>query len=237
MNNSFKAALQNEMKSERLKSELITNVSHDLKTPLTSIINYVDIIKMKNTSRENIDEYIEILDRKAQRLKTLIEDLFEVSKMTSGSVELNLEKIDIAALLNQAIGEFNDKIESSSLKFKVTIPTEKIYATLDGKKTWRAFENLIGNAIKYSLPNTRVFIDLKTVDNTAILTFKNVASYEMDFNPEEIFERFKRGDKSRNTDGSGLGLAIAKSIIDLQQGTFNIETDGDLFKAIIKFKI
>jgi len=224
-------------KVERLKQQFFVDISHDLKTPLTSIINYVDIIKMKTSSKENIDEYIEILDRKAQRLKTLIEDLFEVSKMTSGSVELNLEKIDIAALLNQAIGEFNDKIESSSLKFKVTIPTEKIYANLDGKKTWRAFENLIGNAIKYSLPNTRVYIDLQAIEDTAILTFKNVASYEMDFNPEEIFERFKRGDKSRNTDGSGLGLAIAKSIIDLQQGTFNIETDGDLFKAIIKFKI
>lgn len=233
---SFRNSLENQMKSERLKSELITNVSHDLKTPLTSIINYVDIIKRKRSLNEDLDDYIEILDRKAQRLKALIEDLFEVSKMASGTVELNLEKVDIGALLSQAVAELDDKIKNSSLTFKLNLPQQKIYANLDGKKIWRVFENLIGNAIKYSQPNTRVYMNLFEEENKVILIFKNIAAYEMDFDPEEIFERFKRGDKSRNTEGSGLGLAIAKSIIDLHGGDFRIHIDGDLFKAIIEFK-
>ncbi|WP_309249430.1 HAMP domain-containing sensor histidine kinase [Clostridium estertheticum] len=231
MKAGFKKSLENEMKSERLKSELITNVSHDLKTPLTSIINYVDFLKKEGLSKEESQGYIDVLDRKSQRLKILIDDLFEASKMASGAVELNIEKVDITALLQQSLAELHDKINNSSLIFKVKVPKQKIYANLDGKKTWRVFENLINNILKYTLPKTRVYIDLIERDNQIIINMKNISSYEMDFDNEEIFERFIRGDKSRNTEGSGLGLSIAKSIIDLQGGRLSIEIDGDLFKA------
>jgi signal transduction histidine kinase len=235
MKQGFKSSLESQMKSERMKSELITNVSHDLKTPLTSIINYVDLLKRNELTQEEIKDYVGVLDRKAQRLKTLIEDLFEASKMSSGSVELNIEKVDVTSLLNQALAEFEEKINNSSLSFKINIPKHKIFAELDGKKIWRVFENLINNALKYSQPNTRVYIDLAEHDNKVLLIIKNIASYEMDFDVNEIFERFKRGDKSRHTEGSGLGLAIAKSIVELHGGELNIEIDGDLFKAIVKF--
>lgn len=231
----FKASVENQMKSERLKSELITNVSHDLKTPLTSIINYVDLLKNKELPKEEIQNYIQILDRKSQRLKVLIDDLFEASKMASGAVELHMEKVDVAALLNQALAEYDEKIQQSALTFKVNIEKQKIFAQLDGKKTWRVFDNLISNALKYSQPNTRVYVSLSEAANKIIFTIKNIAAYEMDFDVEEIFERFKRGDDSRNTEGSGLGLAIAKSIVDLQGGQLDIEVDGDLFKTIVTF--
>nr|WP_309245232.1 HAMP domain-containing sensor histidine kinase [Clostridium estertheticum] len=231
MKAGFKKSLENEIKSERLKSELITNVSHDLKTPLTSIINYVDFLKKEGLSKEESQGYIDVLDRKSQRLKILIDDLFEASKMASGAVELNIEKVDITALLQQSLAELHDKINNSSLIFKVKVPKQKIYANLDGKKTWRVFENLINNILKYTLPKTRVYIDLIERDNQIIINMKNISSYEMDFDNEEIFERFIRGDKSRNTEGSGLGLSIAKSIIELQGGGLSIEIDGDLFKA------
>ncbi|MEK6263260.1 MAG: sensor histidine kinase, partial [Clostridium sp.] len=229
----FKKSLENEIKSERLKSELITNVSHDLKTPLTSIINYVDLLKKEDLTNEQAKGYIEVLDRKSQRLKMLIDDLFEASKMASGEVELNLEKVDVTALLQQSLAELHEKINSSSLIFKVKIPEEKVYANLDGKKTWRVFENLINNILKYSLPKTRVYIELIEENNNIIITMKNISAYEMDFDNSEIFERFKRGDKSRNTEGSGLGLAISKSILELQGGSLSIEIDGDLFKAVV----
>jgi signal transduction histidine kinase len=228
-------SVESQMKSDRLKSELITNVSHDLKTPLTSIINYVNLLKKEDLSREEIKDYISVLDRKTQRLKILIEDLFEASKMASGSVELSIEKVDAAQLLNQALAEFDEKIKNSNLSFKVNIPHSKVIANLDGKKVWRVFENLIGNIIKYSQPNTRVYINLYETENKVTITMKNISAYELDFDVEEIFERFKRGDASRNTEGSGLGLAIAKSIVDLHNGRLNIETDGDLFKATVEF--
>jgi signal transduction histidine kinase len=233
MKAGFKKSLENEIKSERLKSELITNVSHDLKTPLTSIINYVDLLKKEDLTNEQAKVYIEVLDRKSQRLKVLIDDLFEAAKMASGEVELNLEKVDVTALLQQSLAELHEKINSSSLIFKVKIPEEKVYANLDGKKTWRVFENLINNILKYSLPKTRVYIDLIEENNNIIITMKNISAYEMDFDNSEIFERFKRGDKSRSTEGSGLGLAIAKSILELQGGSLSIEIDGDLFKAVV----
>ncbi|WP_309559733.1 sensor histidine kinase [Clostridium tagluense] len=231
MKSGFKKSLENEIKSERLKSELITNVSHDLKTPLTSIINYVDLLKKEDLSNEKAQGYIDVLDRKSQRLKILIDDLFEASKMASGAVELNMEKVDVTALLSQALAELHEKINNSSLIFKLKVPKEKVYANLDGKKTWRVFENLINNILKYSLPRTRVYIDLVVDDYKIIITMKNISSYEMDFDKEEIFERFIRGDKSRNTEGSGLGLSIAKSILELQGGNLSIEIDGDLFKV------
>lgn len=228
-------SVESQLKSDRLKSELITNVSHDLKTPLTSIINYVDLLKRENLSPEEMRDYIGVLDRKTQRLKVLIEDLFEASKMASGSVELNLEKVDVAQLLNQAFAEFEEKIQASNLIFKVNVPHTKVYLNLDGKKTWRVFENLIGNILKYSQTNTRVYINLYETENKVTITMKNISAYELDFDVEEIYERFKRGDASRHTEGSGLGLAIAKSIVDLQGGTLNIETDGDLFKVTVEF--
>ena len=231
MKNGFKKSLENEIKSERLKSELITNVSHDLKTPLTSIINYVDLLKKDGLSKEETKEYIDVLDRKSQRLKMLIDDLFEASKMASGAVELTIERVDVTALLQQALAELDEKINNSSLTFKLNMVGNKVYANLDGKRTWRVFENLINNILKYSQPETRVYIDLIEQDGKVIITMKNISSYEMDFDKDEIFERFKRGDKSRNTEGSGLGLSIAKSILELQGGSLSIETDGDLFKA------
>ncbi|NFN85610.1 HAMP domain-containing histidine kinase [Clostridium sporogenes] len=235
MKEGYKKSLEEQVKSERLKTELITNVSHDLKTPLTSIINYIDLLKKEDLSKDEIRGYISVLDRKSKRLKALIEDLFEASKMSSGSVELNIEKIDVTALLKQSIAEFEEKIKDSSLKLKFKYDDKKIYANLDGKKTWRVFENLINNIIKYSQPNTRVYIDLIETNTKIIITMKNISHYEMDFTSDEIFERFKRGDKARNTEGSGLGLAIAKSIVELQDGNLNINIDGDLFKVILEF--
>ncbi|WP_434302086.1 HAMP domain-containing sensor histidine kinase [Clostridium botulinum] len=235
MKEGYKKSLEEQVKSERLKTELITNVSHDLKTPLTSIINYIDLLKKEDLSKDEINGYISVLDRKSKRLKALIEDLFEASKMSSGAVELNIEKINVTALLKQALGEFEEKIKKSSLQLKFKCTNNKAYANLDGKKTWRVFENLINNIIKYSQPNTRVYIDLIETNTKIIITMKNVSRYEMDFSADEIFERFKRGDKARNTDGSGLGLAIAKSISELQGGSLNIIIDGDLFKVIVEF--
>ncbi|MDU5012913.1 MAG: sensor histidine kinase, partial [Clostridium botulinum] len=235
INKGYKKSLEEQVKSERLKTELITNVSHDLKTPLTSIINYIDLLKKEDLSKDEVNAYISVLDRKSERLKSLIEDLFEASKMSSGAVELNIEKIDVTALLKQSIAEFEEKITKSSLELKFKYDNNKTYANLDGKKTWRVFENLINNIIKYSQPNTRVYIDLIETNTKIIITMKNISRYEMNFTSDEIFERFKRGDKARNTEGSGLGLAIAKSIVELQGGNLNINIDGDLFKVIIEF--
>lgn len=232
----LKHALEEQMKSERMKTELITNVSHDLKTPLTSIINYVDLLKRDNLSAEEIKSYVDVLDRKAGRLRVLIDDLFDAAKMSSGAVELHIEQVNLSALLNQAIAEFSEKIEQSSLKFRVQTEQPKIMAPLDGKKTWRVFENLIGNALKYSMPNTRVLIDLIEKQDEVVLTFKNVSAYEIDFDAQELFERFKRADQSRHTEGSGLGLAIAKSIVELQGGKLLLEIDGDYFKVTVVFR-
>lgn len=233
----LKKAIENEVKSERMKAELITNVSHDLKTPLTSIINYVDILKKEKLTPEYVQDYILILDKKSQRLKVLIQDLFEISKANSGNVELSLEKVEVSELLNQSLAELDEKIKKSKLNFKTNFPKEKTYIIADGKKLWRVFENIIGNAIKYSLENTRVFIDLTVENNVAIITVKNISKYELNFKSEEIMERFKRGDEARSTEGSGLGIAIAKSLVEIQNGKFNVKIDGDMFKVQIKFKI
>ncbi|OPJ59510.1 sensor histidine kinase [Clostridium oryzae] len=232
----YKKSLNEQMKSERMKSELITNVSHDLKTPLTSIINYVDLLKSGRLSDEEKEGYISVIARKSERLKVLIEDLFEAAKMTSGAVKLNIEKIDVTALLKQALAEFDEKIEKSSLIFRTNIPAGNIYLNLDGKKTWRVFENMINNILKYSQPGTRVYIELIELDESVKIIMKNIANYEMDFDVEEISERFKRGDKSRHTEGTGLGLAIAKSILDMENGQLRLSIDGDLFKAVVEFK-
>ncbi|MFL0364739.1 sensor histidine kinase [Pseudobacillus sp. 179-B 2D1 NHS] len=224
-------------KSERLKTELITNVSHDLRTPLTSIISYTELLKTETISDEERLAYTEIIDRKSKRLKGLIDDLFEASKMASGNAELVKEKADLVQLLQQALAEYNEAIDESSLQFRVTNPDEPVFAMVDGQKIWRVFDNLIGNILKYSLENTRVYISIKTENEQAVITFKNVTKYELGDNVDEMFERFKRGDQSRHTEGSGLGLAIAKSIIDLHEGTLDIEVDGDLFKVTVALNI
>ncbi|MCZ8520687.1 MULTISPECIES: sensor histidine kinase [Paenibacillus] len=235
MREGLQTALESRMKSERMKTELITNVSHDLKTPLTSIINYADLLKSEELPEETRRHYVDVLDRKAQRLKVLIDDLFEASKMASGAVELRVEPVNVAALLEQALAEFSDGLEPSSLTFRVHIDEPQMMARLDGKKTSRVFENLIGNAVKYALPHTRIYVMLSQQPGVVLFTVKNVSAYEIEGDAGELLDRFKRGDASRNTEGSGLGLAIAKSIMELQGGGLDIEVDGDLFKVTASF--
>ena len=231
-------AIYNQLKSERLKSELITNVSHDLKTPLTSIINCIELIKKEEDIKpEHIKDYVNVLDSKSKRLKVLIEDLFEASKASSGNLELNMEKIDITQLLRQAIGEMEEKLSKANLDLKLRVPEEKTYIMGDGKKLYRVLENLLSNISKYSLNNTRVYIDIIEEDDKVKLTMKNISSYELNFDPEEIMERFKRADESRNTEGSGLGLAIARDLVNAQGGRFEIDIDGDLFKSVVEFNL
>jgi signal transduction histidine kinase len=230
---AVRSSQSQEAKSERLKTELITNVSHDLRTPLTSIITYTELLKQEGIDPDEREAYLEIIDRKSQRLKVLIEDLFEVSKMASGNIELAKTKADLVQLLQQSLGEYDEMIQGSSLNFRVTKPEKPLAAMVDGQKIWRVFDNLIGNILKYSLENSRVYISIRETGRKAEITFKNVSKYELNDNAEELSERFKRGDESRHTDGSGLGLAIAKSIIDLHEGELEIETDGDLFKVIL----
>lgn len=232
-----KASRREQAKSERLKTELITNVSHDLRTPLTSIITYTELLKTPGLGEEERDAYIEIIDRKSKRLKVLIDDLFEASKMASGNIELIKEKVDLTQLLQQALAEYDDKISESTLQFRVTNPETPVYAVVDGQKMWRVFDNIIGNILKYSLENTRVYISMKRVQDEVEIVFKNVAKYELGGDVNELFERFKRGDASRQTEGSGLGLAIAKSIVDLHGGDLEIDVDGDLFKVTIRLDI
>jgi signal transduction histidine kinase len=226
-------AVDNELKSERLKTELISNVSHDIRTPLTSIITYIDLLKKEGLTSENSEKYLGVLEKKSLRLKFLTDDLFEASKASSGDIPVNIEKIDIVSLLTQGMGELDDKIASSGLKFKFNYPAEKVFVKADGKLLWRVIENLMSNIFKYALRSSRVYIDVLDSDNSVSIVFKNISSYELNINADELMERFKRGDESRNSEGSGLGLSIAKSLVELQNGEFSIEIDGDLFKSII----
>ena len=236
MSTGLEKAVDNAIKSEKMKTELITNVSHDLKTPLTSIINYVDMLKSPHIDEDTRNDYLAILDKKSKRLKTLVEEIFEASKLSSGEIEFNFEKTDIKELLVQSIVEMEDKIQESELDFILDTPEEPVYAMIDGKRTWRAFENLITNILKYSTPNTRVYIDLFLEKDNIFITFKNISNYRLNLKPEEFLERFRRGDSSRNTEGSGLGLSITQSIIDNQNGNMDLQIDGDLFKVILSFK-
>lgn len=236
MSEGLEKAVDNAIKSEKMKTELITNVSHDLKTPLTSIINYVDMLKSPNIDENTRKDYLSILDKKSKRLKTLVEEIFEASKLSSGEIEFNLEKTDIKELLIQSIVELEDKIQESRLDFIVDTPEEEVFTLIDGKRTWRAFENLITNILKYSAPNSRVYIDLTLEDNNIYIIFKNISNYRLNLKPEEFLERFRRGDSSRNTEGSGLGLSITQSIIENQNGNMELNIDGDLFKVILSFK-
>lgn len=221
------------VKSERLKTELITNVSHDLRTPLTSIITYTELLKTPDLPNEDREAYIQIIDRKSKRLKVLIDDLFEVSKMASGNMELVKERADLVQLLQQSLAEHDEAIQKSGLQFRIANLEKPIVAVVDGQKLWRVFDNLIGNILKYALENTRVYISMSDSPEQVVISFKNVTKYELSENIDELFERFKRGDTSRHTEGSGLGLAIAKSIVDLHDGRLDIDVDGDLFKVTI----
>ena len=231
----FSKAVAEEAKSQNMKSELITNVSHDLKTPLTAIITYVDLLKNPEITEEERKSYIETLELKSQRLKVLIEDLFEVSKANSGNVKMNFMDVDIVKLMKEVRVEMSDKIENSNLDFRWNLPEEKIILNLDGQRTYRIFENLLNNAIKYAMPFTRVYVDMIQKDSEVVITFKNMSAQELNFDAEHLTERFVRGDSSRNSEGSGLGLAIAKSFTELQHGEFHISIDGDLFKVSIRF--
>ena len=226
-------AVASEIKSERLKSELITNVSHDIRTPLTSIITYVDLLK-KEEDQTQAAEYIDIIDQKSQRLKILTEDLFEATKAANGNIPVNYEKIDLVSLITQGLGELDDKIQEHRLEFKISHLQDKIFVQADGKLLWRAIENLLLNIFKYALAGSRVYIDIIDSGPGVQLVIKNISAYELNISSDELMERFKRGDESRSSQGSGLGLAIARSLIEIQKGSFNIEIDGDLFKATIQ---
>jgi len=229
----FRAAVVEEAKSQNMKTELITNVSHDLKTPLTAIITYVNLLKDENISEEERNQYIATLDMKSQRLKVLIDDLFEISKANSGNVSINPVDVDIVGLIKQVRLELEDKINDSSLIFRWNLPEEKVILQLDSQRTYRIFENLIINILKYSMENSRVYVDVEESADSVSIVMKNVSKTEMNYDAASLTERFVRGDLSRNSEGSGLGLAIVKSFVELQNGRFDIETDGDLFKAII----
>ncbi len=232
----FKKAVNEEVRSRNMKTELITNVSHDLKTPLTAIITYVDLLKKEDISEEDRKKYIDTLDKKSQRLKVLIEDLFEVSKASSDNIVMNYDDVDLGSLIKQVRLENEDKIAESTLDFRWNLPDEKCVLLLDPQRTFRVIDNLVQNILKYSMPHSRVYIDMREADGIVTISFKNMSAAEMNFSPGEITERFVRGDLSRNTEGSGLGLAIAQSFTELQGGTFQVDTDGDLFKVVISWK-
>ena len=231
----FKKAVENETTSQRMKGDLIANVSHDLKTPLTSIITYVDLLKDENLDLEKREQYLLILDQKSNRLKVLIEDLFEMSKVSSGDIILDWQEIDVISLLKQTLNELEDKIEEKQLLIRKNFPGHKVKLNLDGARTYRVFENLILNMTKYALPNTRAYIDVLDEEEHVTIILRNISASELNVEMNELTERFVRGDQSRHTEGSGLGLAIAKSLVELQNGTFSVYVDGDLFKVVMIF--
>lgn len=233
--NGLSAAVDEKLKSEHLKTELITNVSHDIKTPLTSIINYVDLLKKENLENETAVGYLEILSTKSWRLKTLIEDLVEASKASSGTITMNLECLNLVELIRQSVGEFQDRFNSHNLETILTIAEEPIYIMADGRSTYRIIENIFSNVNKYTLSGTRVYVDITTEAETVSVSVKNISANKLNISADELMERFVRGDLARNTEGSGLGLSIAKSLANLQDATFDIILDGDLFKAVLRF--
>ena len=238
ISNGLENAVQERMKSERMKAELITNVSHDIKTPLTSIINYVDLLKKEDIANEKANEYINILDNKSQRLKKLTEDLIEASKVSTGNVSLNLEKINIVELIKQAIGEFEDKFQNKNLQIIVNCNENEININADSRYMYRIVENLFSNIYKYALENSRVYIDISIVDGTnVVIEMKNISKDKLNISADELMQRFVRGDRSRNTEGSGLGISIAQNLTELQNGTFELKLDGDLFKVKLTFNI
>lgn len=263
----FSNAIEQGVKSERMKAELITNVSHDIKTPLTSIINYVDLLKKEEIKNEKAKEYIEILDAKSQRLKRLIEDLVEASKASTGNLTLNIAKINLEELVKQSIGEFQEKFDEKGLEIIFQVrkekagkidrleqngkienidklskianisKTEKLCVQADSRYMYRIIENIFNNICKYALENSRIYIDLENKENQIFLAVKNISKERLNISEEELLQRFVRGDKARNTEGSGLGLSIAKSLTELQKGIFELKIDGDLFKVMLEFPL
>lgn len=235
LGNGLHAAVQKSMKSEKLKADLITNVSHDIKTPLTSIINYVDLLKREKIEDEKIKGYIDVLDSKSQRLKQLTEDLVEASKISSGNITLEFVNLNLKELIQQTNGEFSERFEAKNLELVCTLPEEPLTIRADGRRVWRIIENLYVNIAKYAMPGTRVYVSAEKRNKRVIMTFKNISEHRLNINADELTERFIRGDISRSTEGSGLGLSIAKNLAVLQKGTFDIYLDGDLFKVTVTF--
>ena len=227
-------AVESRMRSERLKTELITNVSHDLKTPLTSIVSYVDLLKQEPAGSPAAAEYLQVLDRQSARLKKLIEDLVEASKASTGNITVHAEPLDFSMLLGQALGEYSERLEKAGLTPVAKLPETPVMISADGRLLWRILDNLLGNAVKYAMPGTRLYVTL-TADTHAIVTFRNISREPLDVTPEELMERFVRGDSSRHTEGSGLGLSIAQSLAESMGGEFLLSVDGDLFKAAVIF--
>ena len=230
-------AVEDKMKSERMKTELITNVSHDIKTPLTSIINYTDLLDKQNIQDETARDYINVLKRQSLRLKKLIEDLVEASKASTGNLEVNKELMDANLLLNQAVAEYDDRLAKSGLELVVTNSDTPAYIVADGRHLWRVFDNMLGNICKYAMPHTRVYVDVIKTEKNVKITFKNISRDKLNISADELMERFVRGDQSRNTEGSGLGLSIAKSLCEIMDGRFKIDIDGDLYKASVIFNV
>ena len=237
LGDGLRHALQEQMKSERMKADLITNVSHDLKTPLTSIINYVDLLKREELHNEKANKYLEVLDQKSQRLKQLTEDLVEASRASSGNVVLDIRRIDVKELLMQTSGEFVERFEARGLQLVENFPQNPQYVDADGRRLWRIIENLFRTVEKYAMPHTRVYLDLINDGDRVAFSLKNISENPLNISPEELTERFTRGDESRSTEGSGLGLSIAKDLTEIQQGIFEIYLDGDLFKVTVSFPI
>lgn len=233
--NGIQLAVDERTKSERLKTELITNVSHDLKTPLTSIVNYVDILSKQDIKPDTAKEYVDVLVRQSQRMKKLIDDLVEASKASSGAIAVNAQRLDMSLLITQAVTEFDERLEKSRLTPITSLPDEPVRVMVDGRLMWRVFDNLLGNICKYAQPETRVYISETIVGDKVIVTFKNISRYALNISSEELMERFVRGDSSRHTEGSGLGLSIARSLCNLQKVGFGIAIDGDLYKAQLTF--
>lgn len=230
-------AVQQQLKSERFRTDLITNVSHDIKTPLTSIVNYVDLLKKEDVQPEKAKEYIAVLDRQSARLKKLTEDLVEASKASSGTLPVHLEAVDVNVLLSQVSGEYQSRFELCKLEPIVKLSSENPQILADGKLLWRVFDNLLSNICKYAMPGTRVYFTSEVQDGRVSISFKNISNYPLDITADELLERFVRGDSSRSTEGSGLGLSIAQSLTGLQKGTFDLVVDGDLFKANLSFPL
>lgn len=234
MSEGLEHAVEDMVKSERLKTELISNVSHDIKTPLTSIITYVDLMKKEDVKPDKVKEYVDVLDQKSQRLKTLTDDLFEAAKATSGAMTMEATKLDLGSLVTQAVGEFEDKFSKNDLEVRCQVENEKFYGLADGRLSWRILENLLNNVSKYALAGSRVYVEIGELEQSIEVVVKNISCCELNVSADELMERFTRGDRSRNTEGSGLGLNIAQSLANLQNGAFHVEIDGDLFKAILE---
>lgn len=228
-------AVEKSVKNERLKTDLITNVSHDIKTPLTSIINYVELLKQENFEDPKIQRYIEVLEQKSQRLKTLTEDVVEASKVSSGNISLEMMNLNLVEMIQQTSGEFQEKFAARNLEEVLNLPEEEAMICVDGRRTWRVLENIYNNAAKYAMEGSRIYADLEISEDQVIFTLKNVSAYPLNISADELTERFIRGDISRSTEGSGLGLSIAKTLTEMQKGQFELYLDGDLFKVTIKF--